>query len=550
MDFSARQRRRHTAISYIVLGAALAVFVLQLRSLYVVPIPDSVRWGGDETWLMREFGNQARHGAMAYPENFGAPQRTDGLLAGSMWVNAFIYGVPGNLFSPAFDLVTIGRTVTAVLSLLLIISLYVILRKLRIDPVLASCVVALLVISQGFAWATHCARYDILTGITLLWYVYFLARSAHRILRAQDAFIFGTLSILLLIFSRHLLTLAVGPTVALLFVTHLWQQRHLLLRWVAGFVSGFALLSLSYWLGAGEFSLFGRGGALGSYSFVLQQIPIARPFSRSVQVANLLERFNLFATDSPGVLLTFLCVVIILVLYTIWRSRMKGQGKVLRVARTPEQFFVAIAASLSLICWLLFQGSRPYYLFHIVPVLCVATAIILQIFSEVHEAKWFGKAIPLLIIIVGIVLQANHAIPATAFGKAVQVDQRAAISDLLAHARPNSRVLVDVAGLDRALQDRSHQVLTLDMFQPPAVAEEAVRKLRANRIDFVILRSSPVGERFEPGRALLPHLLDSIGEPRDTVMGFFYDDGRSYDASLTTLIDQGLDTLKLYQVSH
>src|ERR1041385_5873370 len=88
--------RRDRAISYIILAATLAIFVLQLRSLYIVPIPDSVRWGGDETWLMREFGNQIAHGAMSYPENFGAPTRTDGVLAGSMWVNALIYGLHGD----------------------------------------------------------------------------------------------------------------------------------------------------------------------------------------------------------------------------------------------------------------------------------------------------------------------------------------------------------------------------------------------------------------------------------------------------------------------
>ena len=119
---------------------------------------------------MREFGNQSAHGAMAYPEYFGAPTRTDGLLAGSMWVDALIYGATGGYFSPSHDLISTGRTVTAVLGFALILSLFLILRRLGVNAVLASAAVALLVINQGFVWVTHCARYDLLTGLTLVWY--------------------------------------------------------------------------------------------------------------------------------------------------------------------------------------------------------------------------------------------------------------------------------------------------------------------------------------------------------------------------------------------
>src|SRR5665213_3267167 len=154
--------------AFLVLVGALVVFALQLRTLYTVPVYDSVRWGGDETWLMREFGDQASHGVMSYPESFGGGQRTDGVLAGSMWVDALIYGATGNLFFPAHDYVSVGRTVTALLALLLIASIYFILRKLRVSPLLASASVLLVVACQGFVWAAHSARYDLLTGLALI----------------------------------------------------------------------------------------------------------------------------------------------------------------------------------------------------------------------------------------------------------------------------------------------------------------------------------------------------------------------------------------------
>ncbi|MDP4198844.1 MAG: hypothetical protein Q8922_02620 [Bacteroidota bacterium] len=546
MNLSIRRAKRDSAIAYLILAASLAIYVLQLRSLYVVPVADSVRWGGDETWLMREFGNQAAHGVMAYPEHFGNATRTDGVLAGSMWVNALIYGVTGHVFFPAHDFAAIGRTVTAILGLILILSLFLILRRLETRPVIAACAVALLTISQGFAWATHCARYDLLTGLVLLGYVYFLARQSETQMNTRRAFWTGFTAIGLLIFSRHMLTLPAGATLAFILSVKLWRDRRILSSWLLGVLSAATTLSLAYWLGAGEFSLFGRGGSMGSFSFVLQQIPIARPFSRNVQISNLIERYNLFAGDAPGVLLLAAVAIILAISYMVWQWRMRRHGRQLRLAMAPAQTFAMLATVFCIIGWCLFQGSRPYYLFHITPLVIACGAIVLELFAEVHTARWFGSSGAIAVLVAGIGMQASHAIPATAFGAAVVRDQSAAIRRLLEEAPPKSRILVDVAGLNFALMDTTHQILTLDMFQPPPTAEDAVSKLRANKIDFVILRSSPVGTPFEPGRSLLPHVLDSIGGARDTMLGFFYDDGRNYDASLDRLIEQGLDTLKLY----
>ncbi len=146
----------------------------------------------------------------------------------------------------------------------------------------------------------------------------------------------------------------------------------------------------------------------------------------------------------------------------------------------------------------------------------------------------------------------SHAIPSPVFGETIARDQQSAVARLLSEATTNShrksRILLDVAGLDRGLADTSREVLTLDMFQPPANAAALIHKLHTNHIDYVMLRSSSIGTPFEPGRALIPHVLDSIGEVQDSALGLFYDDGRSYDASFGQLMDQGLDTLRLYRV--
>jgi hypothetical protein len=160
-----------------------------------------------------------------------------------------------------------------------------------------------------------------------LWYVYFLARQSSIVLTNKRSFLLGAISVGLVIFSRHLLTLPVAAIIAFIFITSLWKHKNLFGRFVLGAVASLVILAIVYWLGSGELSLFGRGGTMGSYAFVLRQIPIARPFSRNVQISNLLERYNLFASDAPGVLLIIFSCVVLIVLYKIWQRRMTQSGK-------------------------------------------------------------------------------------------------------------------------------------------------------------------------------------------------------------------------------
>ncbi len=545
-----RLLRPRNLVVYFVLGITLVVFVRQLETLYTVPVFDSVRWGGDETWLMREFGNQAHRGVMSYPESFGGRPRTDGVLAGSMWVDALLYGTPGYILFPKYDYVTVGRTVTAILSLILILSLYLILRKLGASAILSSASLALMVLSQGFVWASHSERYDLLTGLVLIWYVFFLSRLETG--SKTHMAVIGAVGILLLCFSRHLLMLGLPVSLVFVYRQQVWKHWDLFFSWVAGAVIAFLVLSALYMAGAHEFSLFGQGGTEGSYAFVIGQIPILRPFSRNVQISNIEERWNLFLKDAPGVLILLLVVILFFAFYKFRQFAFLRRGVHFHVAITRAQRFFLASSFFCSMSWLLMEGSRPYYLFHLVPVLIVAAIIVLELWSEIFPSRWFGESGGLLLLTGSIAVAASHAIPNNVLGIAVARDQSAAIPQLLREAAISeprkTRVLVDVAGLDRALIDTARHVLTLDMFQPPSDPSALMHKLHVNQIDYVILRSSPVSSPFEPGRAMLPHVLDSVGILCDSSLGFFYDDGRNYDASLSHLIDEGLDTLKLYRV--
>ncbi len=57
------------------------------------------------------------------------------------------------------------------------------------------------------------------------------------------------------------------------------------------------------------------------------------------------------------------------------------------------------------------QGSRPYYLFHIVPLLTIGCAIILELWQDFFSHRWFGASGAIIVMISAIVLGMSHAIP-------------------------------------------------------------------------------------------------------------------------------------------
>ena len=535
--------------AWVILAASLLLFTFQLESLHTVPIPDSVRWGGDETWLMREFGNQASHGVMSYPESFDGTVRTDGVLAGSMWVEALLYGVSGKVFTPAHSLVDVGRTVTACLSVLLLALVYLVCRKLKVSRLLSSLAVLLVVSSQAYVIATHSARYDILTGFALLSFSWTLTQLSLERRSGWKLWMAGVIAVACIIFSRHLSTLTVGIIFLWLYRQKIWDDLKRLLTFVTGAVLSAGLLIAAYTAGAHEFSLFGSGGGFGSYDFVLRQLPILRPFSRSVQLSNLLERYQLFSREAPGALLLILSAITLILCYLLWKLTLRFLARHVKVSATAAQSFFVAASGLATLSWLLLQGARPYYAMHILPIVIVSTMVVFEWLHETFEsAPLLRYPVPALALLLALVQLPGSLLP-PAVGSAIVRDQRVTMQHLLSETRPGARVLCDVAGLNWALQDTQHHALTLDMFQPPANAAALEAKLSRNQIDYVILRSSPVGSSFEPGRAFLPQYLALRGNVIDSVLGFFYDDGRSYDGEMDRMIQQGLDTLRLYKVS-
>src|SRR5665213_1616735 len=219
-DSEIPSKARSKTSSFIIHHSSLLVVLVilmlaaQARLLYVFPQPDSARWWGDETGQMLELRTELEGGFARIPTGLGSSVAiTNGLVRGNSWLAAVVYGVPAIIFSSETDLVTIGRTVTFVLALLLLFVLYSMLRKFHAPPLLAIFATLLLVSTRSFFFASHAARLDIAAGLTVLGFVWYLASRYERFREgrwtpsARWYFGYGIAVVFFATLSIHLVTL-------------------------------------------------------------------------------------------------------------------------------------------------------------------------------------------------------------------------------------------------------------------------------------------------------------------------------------------------------
>ncbi len=152
MRFASRRPRELVAL-FVLVVSACGVRVAH-SSARCTRFPFSMlaaRWGGDETWLMREFVHQAGHGVLLYPESFGEPVRTNGSTGWKHVGQRADLWRTGNHLFPGIRLCFHGQNRDgASCSPIKLGSLYFIARSLKISPILSALSVALMVMSQRF----------------------------------------------------------------------------------------------------------------------------------------------------------------------------------------------------------------------------------------------------------------------------------------------------------------------------------------------------------------------------------------------------------------
>jgi hypothetical protein len=516
------------------LAFAATIFLLDLLSLYSTPVPDSYLWWGDESWLMLEFRNQMMHGVFQHPYALGSTLlHGSGIIFGNMWIPALFYGIPAALVSPErMDIVLLGRSITTLFAFTLLVALYEIVRRLTLDRLLALFSVFMLLTSRSFLFTGHSARYDILSALAIIGGLYFLLRMQRPLTLLRVA-ITGCIIAATMLITIHV-TLALSLAALIVVLYHAGKRWPSVLAAFIGGVALFLLLLLAISLLRGESTLFGTSGST-SFALNIHDVPALRFYSRSVQRANLVQRWGMFRMYGLGYIFVLAAIAITaIVQYLHTRSRISISISAVTIAAV----FVS---------WIEFESAAPSsYLIYLLPVLSLAAGLALKRLLGEQARTWAiaGASIALFIFafqdVPGMHGKGYHIMTANAMviGAALgEIEE----SDSVHHPL----VLAFNPAVHEVLRDTNVRLMTTQFIEYPLANISVDSVLRNTGVNYVLVYTSAIKPDYMREVGPIRAALDRMATPIWERAGYFTDISRSYFD--TTLGVQ--DTLRLYRVN-
>jgi hypothetical protein len=523
---------------WLMAGLIVIVLILQARTLFIFPQPDSARWWGDETGQMIELRTELQKGYASIPIGIGSSVAvTNGLVRGNSWLAAVVYGVPALAFRNVADLVTTGRTITFILACILLLLMYRMMRSFGASPPWSLFAILLLITSRSFFFASHAARLDVAAGTAVLLFIWCLAK-AHERIKLHNwypsnrwFFSYGVVAMVSATLSIHLLTLVGALSIYMLWRFRAYRRPAALFCALGGVVLTVAGLLSIYALSGAEISLYGPSVASNQFQSVAGGLPILRPFSRSVQVANVLERLNGLWSEAPAILIFGAVAIILLV--TIRKA----------LPASPKQKFLSGAAIVILFAWLLLESPALYYFVQVFPIVIVALLVALA--SRLRpRVVWLASLIALLLSIIAI----RDSIRASSVSVKMQRDNYAALNEAVDSIKANSsRSLVLAQNPAIALLEHEPDIR---LMTPHIVSFALSRKPLPIQFDslgvrYMLLYSPGDGNEYAEDNHVLRPIADSLGEVVFRRTGKMFDVRRDYfsPASLNRI-----DTVTLYRL--
>ncbi len=537
-----RQRGWLEQLTTLALAALLfIVLASQLQSLFVFPQPNALRWFGDETWLMTEARSQVTEGVSRYPLAVGTSlTQSKGAVLGMTWLSGVLYGVPALVLHGS--VVSVGRMVTMLIGLSLLGLFYFGAMRWKVDRRIALLGMILLVANRAFFFASHSCRTDLLAG-AIVFAVVIALELRHKCgpdsLRSIELILLGSgLSFFAVSSSLHLLTLLfpIG-------IFYLWRFGALR-DWRASLIASgaaigmFALLLAIYLLTTHSLSLWTFTAGNSQFNDVVHEVPILRPFSRSVQAANLMIRTKFFLTEAP----IYLAIIPILIGW-IGYSLYKKDSKALHAT-------LAIPVLLVLLSWLFLNGAQITYLTHLLPVLAFATMVIVN--------RWTRHLSSALMLGLALAVAMPLAITATRDARAAEEEankisnaNHVAVARIMAairhqgSLRERPRILTEPYSLDALTCYDSIDVATDHFISFPEKRETTSEFLHHNNIRYVVLFNSPAYPKDRPEDDPFYRDVNHACTKVLRVTGTLGDMGRTYFEPSASLID----TLTLLRVN-
>ena len=529
----------------IILGVLIAVgLIAQTRVLYEFPQPDSSRWWGDETGQMLELRTELQDGYARIPTALGSSVAiTNGLVRGNSWLAAIMYGVPTLLFSHFANVVEIGRTITFLLSLLLLFAMYRAMRRFGTNRIIALLVLLILISTRNYFFSTHAARLDVAASIAVVLLTWYCAAKFEQYrIGTWDPSLWwyaaiGAAVLALATLSIHLLTLLPLITIYCFWKLQAYRRPLSLLAAITGALVVAAMLFGIYSLSGAPVSVFGPSAGNNQFHTVASNLPVLRPFSRSVQVANILERVHGLWSEAP----TVIVFAFITLLFSISR---KGT-----VPKSLAQCFTLGASIVILLAWLLFESPALYYYVQVLPIFLIAMAFVVS-----NRLKIQRNAIAIIILCAGVLSYFGIAdvLRASATAKNISKDNGSALQTAVEEIESENGnkdrpiVLAQNPAIAVLEYDSRVRLMTAHLVSFPISNEPLAATLQKLKVQYLLLYAPHDSSIYSDDYAVLRPLADSIG----TVV--FRDTGILFDVHRDYFMPQSFagtpDTLILYKL--
>ena len=290
--------RRLEGLAMLMLAIAVLMFLARsFQTLYQFPVPDTYRWYGDETqtWMLLGWKNLLAHGRLIVPIGLESMlEQSPGLFLGSSWFPAVWYGLPQLLAPSHVDPVSIGRTVTFAFALLTLLVIGFTAYYLKISASMTVLSLALIATTRTFTFASHSARYDMITGFTVTAFIAFFAvrvqnSSPNRLTCSRSfAFLLGFAALMAgFTISPHAGTLLFLPTIFIVWYFGALRNVWNFLALFTGAIAAFAVLAGAYLAANDHFALAGITAGDNQANSYLSHLPVLRLFSRNAQLHQL-----------------------------------------------------------------------------------------------------------------------------------------------------------------------------------------------------------------------------------------------------------------------
>lgn len=527
-------KRYLTAFFVLILVLLLA---MQARSLFVFPVPDSIRWFGDESWLMTESIATVETGTVHHPHalssTLNAPKAF--LPVGAAWLRTAIYGVPGYLFYPDINPVHVGRFVTWVLSLILAGASLWIVRKHTGSTVYGLAAALILVSTLSFFYSSHSARPDLLKGLIILLIASWMCSDRFKQrLTTSKWFVAALISLICAIWLPFHLYFHLIAICGSLFILYGGYRSRSSWFWVvAGVVAALALTAVVQYAFSGELLLSGPEGHKAEFNDVTRDIPLLRIFSLGAQFSVLQRRAEMLWTEAP-----LMFALIPVVCFVLWNGR--------REISNRYHLRMLVCASVALLVWYFLQRIHPAYTIQMLPLFILAATIAI---SRMHLPRWVILGACVVVSVVTIVSM-TESTPAARNGADWTNANEEAIAKLrsriVAVGSSKPLVMVEASATMPLLSDTTIRLMTTHFQFFPIYDDSIEQTLDRHGVDYCILFNTA---HYGYDRNAIDPLVRTIKSRGDLIgseAGDFFDIGKDYFDPHPHRLN--LDTLFLYRL--